>query len=205
MAWGSHKRKRPTENGWALDIGGAREDRTPDLVIANDALSQLSYGPTALCTLAVTCICGQLNPDGKSWCHPKGRTTRTYDWRPGSESNRRTRICSPLHDHSATRPEAQRAGNSIGSWLAVNLNSAVAQCRRQSNGSIAIDANALGKVIRRALRGPFRPINPRRRRSSGWARAYSLSANCHESEPACHPISKPRPYTLKQIPTDGRS
>ena len=26
-------------------IGGAREDRTPDLVIANDALSQLSYGP----------------------------------------------------------------------------------------------------------------------------------------------------------------
>ena len=27
-------------------------------------------------------------------------------WRPGSELNRRTRICSPLHDHSATRPEA---------------------------------------------------------------------------------------------------
>src|SRR6185312_10864250 len=26
------------------------------------------------------------------------------DWRPGSESNRRTRICSPLHDHSATWP-----------------------------------------------------------------------------------------------------
>jgi hypothetical protein len=31
---------------------------------------------------------------------------RTFSdvWRPGSESNRRTRICSPLHDHSATRP-----------------------------------------------------------------------------------------------------
>jgi hypothetical protein len=26
-------------------IGGARRDRTADLVIANDALSQLSYGP----------------------------------------------------------------------------------------------------------------------------------------------------------------
>ena len=26
--------------------GGAEGDRTPDLVIANDALSQLSYGPT---------------------------------------------------------------------------------------------------------------------------------------------------------------
>ena len=27
-------------------------------------------------------------------------------WRPGPESNRRTRICSPLHDHSATGPPA---------------------------------------------------------------------------------------------------
>jgi hypothetical protein len=26
------------------------------------------------------------------------------DWRPRSELNRRTRICSPLHNHSATRP-----------------------------------------------------------------------------------------------------
>ena len=29
------------------DTGGAEGDRTPDLVIANDALSQLSYDPTA--------------------------------------------------------------------------------------------------------------------------------------------------------------
>src|SRR5690606_12413676 len=29
---------------------------------------------------------------------------RRYRWRPGSELNRRTRICSPLHNHSATRP-----------------------------------------------------------------------------------------------------
>ena len=27
-------------------IGGAEEDRTPDLLIANETLSQLSYGPT---------------------------------------------------------------------------------------------------------------------------------------------------------------
>jgi hypothetical protein len=27
-----------------------------------------------------------------------------WDWRRGSESNRRTRSCSPLHDHSATAP-----------------------------------------------------------------------------------------------------
>lgn len=29
----------------AFEFGGAEGDRTPDLVIANDALSQLSYGP----------------------------------------------------------------------------------------------------------------------------------------------------------------
>ncbi|CCE07162.1 hypothetical protein BRAS3843_20018 [Bradyrhizobium sp. STM 3843] len=28
--------------------GGARRDRTADLIIANDALSQLSYGPMSL-------------------------------------------------------------------------------------------------------------------------------------------------------------
>ena len=27
-------------------------------------------------------------------------------WRPGSESNRRTRLCRPLHNHSATWPMA---------------------------------------------------------------------------------------------------
>src|ERR1700754_1738740 len=29
-------------------------------------------------------------------------------WRPGPESNRHTRICSPLHHHSATRPHEER-------------------------------------------------------------------------------------------------
>ena len=33
--------------GWSVSgkVGGAEGDRTPDLVIANDALSQLSYSP----------------------------------------------------------------------------------------------------------------------------------------------------------------
>ncbi len=43
-------KKKPADH-WdlraSLNSGGAKEDRTPDLVIANDALSQLSYGPTA--------------------------------------------------------------------------------------------------------------------------------------------------------------
>ena len=29
------------------EIGGASRDRTDDLIVANDALSQLSYSPTA--------------------------------------------------------------------------------------------------------------------------------------------------------------
>ena len=33
----------------------------------------------------------------------KGADFRSQ-WRPGSESNRRTRLCRPLHDHSATWP-----------------------------------------------------------------------------------------------------
>lgn len=31
-----------------LSNGGANEDRTRDLIVANDALSQLSYSPTAI-------------------------------------------------------------------------------------------------------------------------------------------------------------
>ena len=35
---------------------------------------------------------------------PWGGFSLDAQWRPGSESNRRTRLCRPLHDHSATRP-----------------------------------------------------------------------------------------------------
>ena len=40
----ARKRKAPQFDG-ALNIGGAEGDRTPDLSIANAALSQLSYCP----------------------------------------------------------------------------------------------------------------------------------------------------------------
>ena len=33
-----------------------------------------------------------------------GTQSQREQWRPGSESNRRTRLCRPLHDHSATWP-----------------------------------------------------------------------------------------------------
>ena len=38
---------RDTGKGWVLNFGGEEEDRTPDLRIANAALSQLSYPPKA--------------------------------------------------------------------------------------------------------------------------------------------------------------
>src|SRR5262245_6558382 len=38
---------------------------------------------------------------------PSGRT-RFRHWRRGSESNRRTRLCRPLHDHSATPPRNKK-------------------------------------------------------------------------------------------------
>ena len=38
-------REAPAKSGGPMIPGGAEGDRTPDLVIANDALSHLSYGP----------------------------------------------------------------------------------------------------------------------------------------------------------------
>ena len=35
---------------------------------------------------------------------PQGNILLRLDWRLGSESNRRTRSCSPLHNHSAIQP-----------------------------------------------------------------------------------------------------
>jgi hypothetical protein len=66
---------------------------------------------------------------------PAGR-----DWRPGSESNRRTRLCRPLHDHSATWPRrlpggATHPGASLiprGGWLGKGETPACGVSRRWS-------------------------------------------------------------------------
>ncbi len=45
---------------------------------------------------------------------PQGNILLGLDWRLGSESNRRTRSCSPLHNHSATEPGRRiGAGNRV--------------------------------------------------------------------------------------------
>src|SRR6476619_6335205 len=42
---------------------------------------------------------------------------KTVVWRPGSESNRRTRLCRPLHDHSATWPNFATPPRTIHGWF----------------------------------------------------------------------------------------
>ena len=57
-----------------------------------------------------------------------------FIWRPGSESNRHRRICSPLHNHSATRPEpanlyyAKNICNSTEKCLLYKINLIQREC-----------------------------------------------------------------------------
>src|SRR5690606_3098763 len=43
---------------------------------------------------------------------------RSGIWRLGSESNRRTRLCRPLHNHSATQPKREKQGEDESSPFA---------------------------------------------------------------------------------------
>ena len=57
--------KNGRKPGHSKDCGGAEEDRTPDLCIANAALSQLSYRPGSAQSLAFLLI--ELKPEDKLW------------------------------------------------------------------------------------------------------------------------------------------
>ncbi len=57
-----------------VGLGGEEEDRTPDLVIANDALSQLSYPPNGIYFrsirtwhLGATGLVGSADIPAKNW------------------------------------------------------------------------------------------------------------------------------------------
>ena len=50
-------------------------------------------------------------------------------WRPGSESNRRTRLCRPLHDHSATWPSVLEIAASLAAEPLKNKTSACPRLR----------------------------------------------------------------------------
>ncbi len=86
-----------------FEFGAGNETRTRDLNLGKVALYQLSYSRVEQnCT-----ACYFVAPVLSSL--PTHETTHAM-WRPGPELNRRTRICSPLHNHSTTRPKHQTQG-----------------------------------------------------------------------------------------------
>src|SRR5690554_2631714 len=71
---------------------------------------------------------------------PPGRwDLRVLKWRRGSESNRRTRSCSPLHNHSATAP------GKPGIWLL--LSGGVRDLENGAGNEIRTRDPNLGKVV----------------------------------------------------------
>ncbi len=65
--------------------------------------------------------------------HALPRRKLARNWRLGSESNRRTRSCSPLHNHSATEP--YRVRTTLGDWSAKRRGCPQPGWRTTSNSS----------------------------------------------------------------------
>ena len=70
-----------------------RAEVSPNLTPFTPAVSALGAQ-----FLQVPCVY-QFHHPGMGWCIQQRKL-----WRLGSELNRRTRLCRPLHDHSATQP-----------------------------------------------------------------------------------------------------
>ena len=64
--------------GEASETGGAERNRTADLVIANDALSQLSYGPVPVFFV----IRAETRSGGRPLARLLSRCKRAAPWRP---------------------------------------------------------------------------------------------------------------------------
>ena len=81
------------------------------VVLSHDLWQRRYQGATDVpgCSQQKTRICAGFVDDS-------GHQRMTI-WRPGSESNRRTRLCRPLHDHSATWPVTCRMSLPAGTEL----------------------------------------------------------------------------------------
>ncbi|CEE42240.1 hypothetical protein XAC3562_370036 [Xanthomonas citri pv. citri] len=84
-------------------FGAGNETRTRDLNLGKVALYQLSYSRVEQNCTAYYFVALALSSLSMAGI-PHAM------WRPGPELNRRTRICSPLHNHSTTRPKHQTQG-----------------------------------------------------------------------------------------------
>src|SRR5690606_3270538 len=100
------RRAAPDDRRGPSETGSAGWTRTNDRAINSRLLYQLSYRGSDLAVAIRRRQGGRLIAKGflpaKEKSPAAGR--RSVEWRPGPESNRRTRICNPLHGHSATGP-----------------------------------------------------------------------------------------------------
>ena len=62
------------------EFGGAERDRTAGLLVANEALSQLSYSPTKDSSiLAAEAVCAKTHWEGGEWRRVGSREEKTTD------------------------------------------------------------------------------------------------------------------------------
>lgn len=99
------------------ECGGAKEDRTPDLVIANDALSQLSYGPGVLQHGLGTAMRSSVAP-----CTPGCQGPALHLPTCVTQLNTASRSAqpSPCSRSEGFRPKA-RQGSAVGGSTPLNL------------------------------------------------------------------------------------
>ena len=97
---------RATKKSPCGDLFGGlgRNVRTPCGDVAKRNLTHYAFGFVPGGHLCPAQIPTYTRTDAGSIPGHKKIPMRGFIWRPGSESNRHTRICSPLHNHSATRP-----------------------------------------------------------------------------------------------------
>ncbi len=129
-------------------------------------------------------------------CGPAPRTpdikkaliNQGFVWRPGSELNRRTRLCRPLHNHSATRPVCSNRGSDAP----IRQDPAFGACRDfgAGNETRTRDLN-LGKVALYQLSySRVRPVCYRKTRNhaSIFTLKTRFSAACKAFRPCGPPL-----------------
>src|SRR5207245_2372588 len=108
-------------------------------------------------------LCLPVSPPGPS----RRKIVPEGNWRRGSESNRRPRLCRPLHDHSATPPYARDQKQRRISKRAVPRNSGAgdeSRTRDLNLGKVTLYQLSYSRESRRKFYGPF-PLRSSRRRS----------------------------------------
>ncbi len=89
--------KKGSLASFPFEFGAGEESRTLDLNLGKVALYQLSYSRVVFSRCVAAVEKNKIIKQFKTFCH-------CQYWRRGSGSNRRRRLCRPLHNHFATPP-----------------------------------------------------------------------------------------------------